>query len=140
MKMPHFVFPLAFAISAYPTAAMADSLSSKSNLLTICHVLAGDAHFDGRVVTLRGAPSAFVHGILLSDSSCPELHVFLEVSTPDIDLTLCRSDRLAALYGCPPNPDSGVRFTVTGTFHLAKGKGFGVLKVTSLDAVGSDRS
>ena len=106
--------------------------------MSVCNAVQTNGLYNGQTITVRGTPNVTAHETLLIDGACPQKYIFIKNTHRNVDLMLCNSERLSSLYGCPPNPASGVRFTVTGTYQQNPKQLYGVLEITKLVDVSSD--
>ena len=104
----------------------------------VCDLAPDGQRYAGRRLRVRAVFGTSADHVRLSDGSCPSTTVFLTTSSDAVDLTLCRSDDLAARYGCPISVDAGVRATFVGIFRPSC-NGLGIIDVESMSDVSRQR-
>lgn len=109
---------VALVASACATSPGArDAANGKAENFAYCQLVTAGRMNDGRRVRVRADFGAGADYVRLFDPACPSNSVFAKSVREDVDLTLCRSDELAAKFGCPVNGESGVKATFEGTYH-----------------------
>jgi len=104
----------------------------------LCDLASDVQRYAGRKLRVRAVFGASADHVRLADGGCPSTTVFLATSRDDVDLTLCRSDDLAARYGCPVSIGAGIRATFVGTFRPFD-HGVGIIDVESMSDVSPQR-
>ena len=97
-----------------------------------CNLAAGASRYEGRLIKMRGRLDLGMHWFVLLDAACPDVIVFLKLTSDVYGADWCRSEQASERYGCPLK--AGVTATVTGTYRYTHGsKQFHELEVTRFD-------
>lgn len=117
-----------------PTSSARVGGSVRPAEVGFCRLVAEGRDFDKRIVRVRSRFGAGAEHVRLFDSECPESSVFAVSPDGRVDITLCRTDKLAVKFGCPVDGESGVRATFTGMYHFVS-DGVGRIDVRSMTDV-----
>jgi hypothetical protein len=99
--------PIALAVTlvAVSTGCSRGQFSAKP--LTICQLDRLGHGYEGKKVRVRGTLHVSEHFVALIDAGCPDMLVFSESRSKDIDPLLCNDEKLVEKYGCPAHAEHG---------------------------------
>jgi len=107
--------------------------------VTVCQLALHGDRYDGKLIRVTARPQIGVEFFRLYSRNCPDSSLI--VGHTAVDLSGCDDKTVMEKYGCPLNPETGVRVTLTGKFrfkHLRDLPSIGSIDVTSVAFIPGD--
>jgi hypothetical protein len=107
--------------------------SKKEMEISVCTLISRKEALSGKRVKVRTELEIGVEFIKLQATGCDTLNIFAVAARNGLNLNGCSSSDGGEQFGCPFNPDTGVRVTLDGIFSVSKGIGrIAVLSVSDI--------